>query len=58
VCGALPSARAMWVELADVGMGLAGGAHAMGVAVVEAEDRSDGQGPRARESEQPNGRTG
>jgi hypothetical protein len=58
VCGALPSVRATWVGRADVDTGLAGRAHAMGATVAEEEDGSDGQGPRASESEQPNGRTG
>jgi hypothetical protein len=41
VCGALPRARATWSGRAVVGAGLASGAHAMGVAVAEEEDRSD-----------------
>jgi hypothetical protein len=57
VCGALPSVRATWAGHADVGAGLVGGPHAMGATVVEEEDGSDGQGPRASESERPNGLT-
>jgi hypothetical protein len=58
VCGALPSAQAMWVGRADMGAGLVGGAHAMGTAVAEEEDEFDGQGPRAIEGKRPNGRMG
>jgi hypothetical protein len=58
VCGALPSAWVTWAGRVDVGAGLAGRAHTMGASVVEEEDGSDGQGPRASESERPNGRTG
>jgi hypothetical protein len=45
VCGALPSARAMWAGRTPW------------AAVAEEEDGSDGQSPRASESERPNGRT-
>jgi hypothetical protein len=58
VCGALPSARAMWAGRAVVGVGLVGGSHAMGTTVAEEEDGSDGKGPRASERGRPNGRTG
>jgi hypothetical protein len=58
VCGALPSARATWAGRAVVGAGLVGGAHAMGAAVVEEEDGSDGQGPRDSKNERRNGQTG
>jgi hypothetical protein len=58
VCGALPSARATRAGCANVGAGLAGGAHTMDTAVAEEEDGSDGQGPRVSESEWQNGRTG
>ena len=57
VCGALPSVRVTWAGRADVGAGLASVAHAMGAAVAEEEDGSDGQGPRASESEWLNGLT-
>jgi hypothetical protein len=57
VCGALPSVRATWAGRADMGAGLAGRAHAMGAVVAEEEDGSDGQGPRASESERLNGLT-
>jgi hypothetical protein len=58
VCGALPSVRATWTGRANVGAGLAGGAHAMGTIVAEEEDGSDGMGPRASESERSNRHTG
>jgi hypothetical protein len=58
VCGALPSVRATWAGRADVGVGLADRAHTMGVVVPEEEEGSNGYGPRASESERPNGRTG
>jgi hypothetical protein len=41
-----------------VGACLVGGAHAMGEAVAEEEAGSNGQGPRASESERLNGQTG
>jgi hypothetical protein len=41
-----------------VGADLAGRVHAMAAAVAEEEDGSNGKGPRASESEPPNGRTG
>ena len=41
-----------------MGAGLAGGVHTMGAAVAEEEDGSDEQGPRASESELPNGANG
>jgi hypothetical protein len=53
--GSLPSDRAMWAGRADVGVGLAVRAHAMGVVVAEEGGRSDGQGPHASESGRANG---
>ena len=48
--GSLSSARVTWAGRVDVGAGLAGRAHTMGMVVAKEEGRSDRHGPRASES--------